>query len=130
MPTPPVTNPLIAGEARKPVGLDFRLYQKLKIEIHRELLNHIDPQIIATQRDDNTRRQVYAVIQQLASNLKTTVAGGQLTLPERDHLSLEILNEVFRLGPLEPLLQDPTISDILVNGANQVYIERAGVLEE
>jgi pilus assembly protein CpaF len=42
----------------------------------------------------------------------------------------EVLEEVFGLGPLEPLLQDPTISDILVNGAQEVYIERAGVLEE
>src|SRR5207302_8567888 len=50
--------------------------------------------------------------------------------PEKERLSLEGLNEVFGLGPLEPLLQDPTISDILVNGYKEVYVERAGVLEE
>ena len=50
--------------------------------------------------------------------------------PEKERLSLEILDEVFGLGPLAPLLQDPTISDILVNGAKEVYVERAGILEE
>ena len=80
---------------------------------------------MATQRDDRTRRQVFAVIQELVSNLKTPLSG-----PEKERLSLEVLDEVFGLGPLEPLLQDPTISDILVNGAKEVYVERAGVLEE
>ncbi|MGA7632447.1 MAG: CpaF family protein [Terriglobales bacterium] len=121
----PVTNPLISGEAKKRRGLDFRVYQNLKIGIHRELLNHINLEKVATQRDDHTRRQVYAVIQELASHLKTP-----LSTAEKERFSLEILDEVFRLGPLEPLLQDPTISDILVNGAKEVYIERAGVLEE
>jgi len=125
MSTPPVTNPLMLGEGKKTVGLGFRVYQSLKIGIHRELLNHVDLEKVATQPDDQTRRQVYAVIQELASNLRTPVSA-----PEKEQLSLEVLSEVFRLGPLEPLLQDPTISDILVNGAREVYIERAGVLEE
>jgi pilus assembly protein CpaF len=125
MSTLPITNPLISGEAKKRGRLDFRAYQDLKIEIHRELLNRVDLEKVATQRDDDTRRQVYAVIQELASNLKTP-----LNALEKERLSFEVLGEVFRLGPLEPLLQDPTISDILVNGAHEVYIERAGVLEE
>jgi pilus assembly protein CpaF len=131
MSIPPVTRPPISGEAKKS-GLDFRVYQNLKIGIHRELLNHIDLEKVATQRDDQTRRQVYAVIQELTSNLKlkTPLSAQELSGPEKERLSLEILDEVFRLGPLEPLLQDPTISDILVNGAKDVYIERAGVLEE
>jgi pilus assembly protein CpaF len=115
----------MSGEGKKTVGLGFRVYQSLKIGIHRELLNHVDLEKVATQPDDQTRRQVYAVIQELASNLRTPVSA-----PEKEQLSLEVLSEVFRLGPLEPLLQDPTISDILVNGAREVYIERAGVLEE
>ena len=52
-----------------------------------------------------------------------------LTAAEKEEISEEVLHEVFGLGPLEPLLQDPTISDILVNGYSQVYVERAGVLE-
>ena len=125
-----VTSPLISGQAAKRGGLDFRVYQNLKIGMHRELLNNVDLEKVATQNDDHTRRQVYAVIQELASNLKTPVGAPELRGPERERLSLEVLKEVFGLGPLEPLLQDPTISDILVNGAREVYIERAGVLEE
>jgi pilus assembly protein CpaF len=124
--TPAITiNPLISGETKKRGGLDFRVYQDLKSGIHRDLLNQVDLEKVATQRDDRTRRQVYAVIQDLVSNLKTPLSG-----PEKERLSLEVLDEVFGLGPLEPLLQDPTISDILVNGAKEVYIERGGVLEE
>ena len=118
-------NPLISGETKKRGGLDFRVYQDLKTGIHRDLLSKIDLEKVATQRDDRTRRQVYAVIQELVSNLKTPLSG-----PEKERLCLEVLDEVFGLGPLEPLLQDPTISDILVNGAKEVYVERGGVLEE
>lgn len=118
-------NPLISGEVKKRGGLDFRVYQELKTGIHRDLLNKIDLEKVATVRDDRTRRQVFAVIQDLVANLKTPLSG-----PEKERLSLEVLDEVFGLGPLEPLLQDPTISDILVNGAKEVYIERGGVLEE
>jgi pilus assembly protein CpaF len=118
-------NPLISGEVKKRGGLDFRVYQDLKTGIHRDLLNKIDLEKVATVRDDRTRRQVFAVIQDLVANLKTPLSG-----PEKERLSLEVLDEVFGLGPLEPLLQDPTISDILVNGAKEVYVERGGVLEE
>src|SRR6202158_2970461 len=118
-------NPLISGEVKKRGGLDFRVYQDLKTGIHRDLLNKVDLERVATVRDDRTRRQVFAVIQDLVANLKTPLSG-----PEKERLSLEVLDEVFGLGPLEPLLQDPTISDILVNGAKEVYVERGGVLEE
>jgi pilus assembly protein CpaF len=121
---------LISGQAAKRNGLDFRAYQNLKIGMHRDLTNRVDLEKVATQRNDQARHEVYAVIQELASNLKTPLGAPELTLPEKERLALEVLNEVFRLGPLEPLLQDPTISDILVNGAKEVYIERAGVLEE
>src|SRR5437588_690754 len=120
-----VINPLITGETKKRGGLDFRVYQEMKTGIHRDLINKIDLEKVATQRDDRTRRQVFAVIQELVSNLKTPLSG-----PEKERLSLEVLDEVFGLGPLEPLLQDPTMSDILVNGAKEVFVERAGVLEE
>ncbi len=123
--SPAAINPLISGEVKKRGGLDFRVYQELKTGIHRDLLNKVDLEKVATVRDDRTRRQVFAVIQDLVANLKTPLSG-----PEKERLSLEVLDEVFGLGPLEPLLQDPTISDILVNGAKEVYVERGGVLEE
>src|SRR5437868_1652717 len=64
-------------------------------------------------------------MQYMLANLPAPMSGR-----ERERLSLEVLDEVFGLGPLEPLLQDPTIADILVNGYKQVYVERAGMLEE
>ena len=109
----------------KRTGLSFKEYQDLKSSVHRDLISRVDLERVATQRDEYTRGQVLAVIQDLVSNLKTPLSGR-----ERERLSLEVLDEVFGLGPLEPLLQDPTINDILVNGPKQVYVERGGVLEE
>jgi pilus assembly protein CpaF len=114
-----------AATADKRTGLSFKEYQDLKSSVHRDLISRVDLERVATQRDEYTRGQVLAVIQDLVSNLKTPLSGR-----ERERLSLEVLDEVFGLGPLEPLLQDPTINDILVNGPKQVYVERAGVLEE
>jgi len=98
---------------------------QLKSEIHRDLLNKIDFGNIASMRDERTRRQIFTIIQQLVLNLTVS-----LSAEERESLSLEVLDEVFGLGPLEPLMQDPTVSDILVNGAKEVYVERGGLLEE
>jgi len=105
--------------------LDFRDYQELKNGIHRYLLNKVELEKVAAEPDDRTRSQVLAVIQNLVSYLKIPFSDS-----EKERLSREILDEVFGLGPLEPLLKDPSISDILVNGAKEVYVERAGVLEE
>src|SRR6266436_10094390 len=113
------------GAEAKRTGLSFKEYQELKSSVHRDLISRVDLERVANQRDEGTRGQVLAVIQDLVSNLKTPLSGR-----ERERLSLEVLDEVFGLGPLEPLLQDPTINDILVNGHNLVYVERAGVLEE
>src|SRR6184192_4787211 len=109
----------------KKAGLSFKVYQELKSSVHRDLLNKIDVEKVATVRDERTRSQALAVIQDLVASLQTPLSGR-----ERERLSLEVLDEVFGLGPLEPLLQDPTINDILVNGPKQVYVERAGMLEE
>jgi pilus assembly protein CpaF len=125
-----VTSPLISGQATKRSGLAFRAYLDLKIGVHRDLLNHIDLDKVITPPDDTTRSELYAVIQEVVSNLRMPLGAPDLSPAEKERLGLEILNEFSRLGPLEPLLQDPTISDILVNGAKEVYIERAGMLEE
>src|SRR6185312_11481933 len=127
-------NQIIATSSPKPIpasgenrqsGLNFKVYQELKSSVHRDLLNKVDLERVATVRDERTRAQALAVIQDLVANLQTPMSGR-----ERERLALEVLDEVFGLGPLEPLLQDPTINDILVNGHNQVYVERAGMLEE
>jgi pilus assembly protein CpaF len=117
------TNPP-SRDAKKYGGLDFRVYLDLKNAIHRYLLNKVDLEKVAAP-DHQTREQVLAVIQDAVAQVKAP-----LSEPERERLSLEILDEVFGLGPLAPLLQDPTVSDILVNGAKEVYVERAGLLEE
>jgi pilus assembly protein CpaF len=89
------------------------------------LLNQIDVGKLSGAPDDRTRSQVFAAVQEVVSHLKAPFSES-----ETERLSLEILEEVFGLGPLEPLLQDPKLSDILVNGAKLVYVERAGILEE
>src|SRR2546428_2326917 len=114
----------IADNGKK-AGLNFKVYQELKSSVHRDLLNKIDVEKVATMRDERTRSQALAVIQASVANLQTLLSGR-----ERERRSLEVLDEVFGLGPLEPLLQDPGINDILVNGHKQVYVERAGILEE
>ncbi|PYL87347.1 MAG: pilus assembly protein CpaF [Acidobacteria bacterium] len=118
-------NPMPLNDDKKRAGLSFKVYQELKSSVHRDLLNKVDVAKIATVRDERTRSQALVVIQELVANLQTPMSGR-----ERERLSLEVLDEVFGLGPLEPLLQDPTINDILVNGHKQVYVERAGILEE
>src|SRR5947199_242685 len=109
----------------KRTGLSFKEYQDLKSSVHRDLLNKVDVEKVATMRDERTRSKALSVIQDLVANLKTPLSGR-----ERERLALEVLDEVFGLGPLEPLLQDPTVNDILVNGPRQVYVERGGILEE
>jgi len=116
---------VIISDNGKKAGLNFKVYQELKSSLHRDLLNKIDVEKVATVRDDRTRSQALAVIQDLVANLQTPLSGR-----ERERLALEVLDEVFGLGPLEPLLQDPGINDILVNGHKLVYVERAGILEE
>src|SRR5215469_11097361 len=106
------------------VGVSARAYQDLKTTIHRELLTQIDLERLTSLEDVKARAQLREVIQVLILKLDTP-----LSAVERDRLSREVLHEVFGLGPLEPLLQDATINDILVNTCKQVYVERQGVLE-
>ncbi|HEX2330606.1 MAG TPA: CpaF family protein [Candidatus Angelobacter sp.] len=104
-----------------PVG---RSYQELKTALHRELLNKIDLERLTSMQDVYARSQVQNVIYDLISTANFPLSG-----TERERICREVLQEVFGLGPLEPLLQDQTITDILVNTHRQVYVERAGMLE-
>lgn len=106
-------------------GLGFKEYQELKSSVHQNLLTRVDLEKVAAVRDGRMRSQVLSIVQDLVANLTVP-----MTAPERDRLAREVLDEVFGLGPLEPLLQDPTINDILVNTHKHVYVERSGVLEE
>ena len=106
------------------VGITARAYQELKTTIHRELISQIDLEKLTTLEDVRARAQVREVIQNLIIKLDTPLSTG-----EKDRLAREVLHEVFGLGPLEPLLADASVNDILVNTSKQVYVERAGVLE-
>jgi len=97
----------------------------LKSTVHRDLLSRVDLEKVMSLGDGAARSQIFSVIQDLVGGLNTPLSG-----MERQQLAREVLNEVFGLGPLEPLLEDPTISDILVNTHKQVYVERAGLLEK
>ena len=121
------TRPIAAAEVRASVGLDEAARQELKKSIHDELIRRMDLiKLSAIQADDVAGRQrLLVVILQLIGE-----QSAPLSAPDRDRLAHDILNEVFGLGPLEPLLQDPTVSDILVITYKTVYVERRGVIEE
>ncbi|MGH9375645.1 MAG: CpaF family protein, partial [Terriglobia bacterium] len=99
------------GEDNKRAGLSFKDYQDLKVSVHRDLLNRVDLEKVVTLRDGRTRSQVLTIIQDLVAGLRVPMSAA-----ERVRLANEVLDEVFGLGPLEPLLQDPAVNDILVNG--------------
>jgi len=98
-------------------------YQDLKFILHRKLLDRINLETLSTMAGPRMRTEVRAAVARLVDEEKTP-----LSILEKDRVIDEILDEVFGLGPLEPLLQDHTISDILVTGPKLVYIERAGKL--
>jgi pilus assembly protein CpaF len=98
-------------------------YQELKFTLHRKLLDRINLEALSSMASDRVRTEVRAAVAKLVEEEKTP-----LSLVEKDRVIEEILDEVFGLGPLEPLLQDPTISDILVTTPRLVYVERGGKL--
>lgn len=99
-------------------------FNTLKMRLHRKLIDQLD--LTRMVGDDETlRTQVKEVVSQLADQENTL-----LNFNERQRLISEVLDETFGLGPLEVILADPTISDILVNGPKQVYVERHGKLEK
>src|ERR1700751_714430 len=99
-------------------------FSAVKKEIHRKLIQKLNLDRLGEIKREDVRREVAQILEGLVVGESTP-----MNLQERERLSLEILDEVFGLGPLEPLLADPTISDILVNTYKRVYIERRGVLE-
>src|SRR5258708_2912414 len=98
-------------------------YQELKFTLHRKLLDRINLEVLSSMAGERVRAEIRAAVAKLVDEEKTP-----LSLVEKDRVIEEILDEVFGLGPLEPLLQDPTISDILVTTPHLVYVERGGKL--
>jgi pilus assembly protein CpaF len=115
--------PAIVRGAR-PVAL--KLQQEIKGAVHQGLIKRLDLDKIALMHENpSTQQQLLTVIHQLIGEQNIP-----LSSVERDRLAQEVLDEVFGLGPLEPLLQDSTVNDILVNTFNSVYVERRGILEK
>jgi pilus assembly protein CpaF len=99
---------------------------ELKNAVHRELISRIDlDKLAAMQHDPIGRQKLLTTISQIIGEQSIPLSSS-----DRDLIAVEVMNEVFGLGPLEPLLSDPTVSDILVNTFNTVYVERKGVIEE
>ena len=97
---------------------------KVKSAIHRRLIQKLNLDRVAQLNRDAVRSEVAQIVENLTSTESTP-----MTLQERERLAQEVLDEVFGLGPLEPLLKDTNISDILVNTYKDVYVERHGLLE-
>ncbi len=99
-------------------------YQQVKADLHRKILDRLDLEKLGKTSGDSARDEVLVVIRNAVNGEVVP-----LSFAERERLSREILDEIFGLGPLEPLLKDHSISDILVNRFDRVYIERNGKLE-
>ena len=99
-------------------------YQQVKADLHRKILDRLDLEKLGRSTGNSAREEVLILIRSSVNSEAVP-----LSFAEREQLSREILDEIFGLGPLEPLLKDPTISDILVNRFDRVYVERAGKLE-
>src|SRR5690242_19074018 len=103
-----------ATDPKKGIGLAPKAYQEMKTALHRDLLSRVDLEKVMSLGNGAARSTIFGLIQDLVGSLNTPLSG-----TERQQLAREVLNEVFGLGPLEPLLADPTISDILVNTHKQ-----------
>jgi pilus assembly protein CpaF len=100
-------------------------YFDLKTRIHRQLIDRLDLAKLASLPHDFVQQQIRRIVEEMLASDDTP-----LSRQEREQIVVEVEHETFGLGPLEPLMQDPTISDILVNGARSVYVERRGRLEK
>ena len=122
----PETAPTILGCGDAASALrshDDAEYAELKNQIHRQLLDRVDLEVMSNLPEERLRRDLKAMVERLM--IEGDVA---LNTSERRQMVQDIENEMLGLGPLEPLLADPTVSDILVNTCRQIYVERAGRL--
>ena len=100
-------------------------FQQIKADLHKKILDRLDLEKLGKGSTDAMRGEVLTIIRN-----EIAAEAVPLSFTERERMSRDILDEIFGYGPLEPLLKDPTICDILVNRCDQIYIERAGRLEK
>src|SRR5579871_799874 len=99
-------------------------YQQVKADLHRKILDRLDLEKLGRTQNDTAREEVLLLVRNTINSEAVP-----LSFAERERLAREILDEIFGLGPLEPLLKDPTVSDILINRYDRVYVERSGKIE-
>jgi pilus assembly protein CpaF len=116
--------PIASSPVTRPIPPARRPYVELKANVHRKLLNRLNLEALAQADRPRAENEIRTLLAELLAGEATP-----LSMTERDAFFAEVLDEVFGLGPLEPLLRDPGISDILVNGYRHVFVERGGVLE-
>jgi pilus assembly protein CpaF len=114
----------VAPTEPEPRDLAQQAYYDLKTRIHRQLIERLDLAKLELLPQEAVEQQIRRIVEDMLAADDTP-----LSRQERDQLVIEIEHETFGLGPIEPLMQDPTVSDILVNGPKTVYIERGGKLE-
>src|SRR3982751_7060619 len=100
-------------------------FDQLKRRIHNKLVDKLDLTRVGELQGDILRREIRLVVEHLCDTEETF-----LNRNERDRLIDEVLDETFGLGPLEMLLKEPSISEIMINGPKSVYVERSGCLEK
>jgi pilus assembly protein CpaF len=99
-------------------------FRQIRSQLHNRILEELNLESLNRMNDSTGRDRVREVARDMLARERTPLAG-----TEREQLVSEIVDELFGYGPLEPLLLDPTVSDILVNGPHRVYVERGGILE-
>ena len=124
-PTPTIAPPRpTPGPARPPAQAPRQQYLELKANVHRKLLNRLNLEALAQADRSRAESEIRTLLGELLAEENVP-----LSLGERETLYGELLDDVFGLGPIEPLLRDPSISDILVNTHKNVFVERGGQLE-
>src|SRR5215470_3412707 len=98
-------------------------YRALKTKLHGQVLEELDIERLYRLNETVARERVGVALRDMIHRERTPLA-----LMERQHIVTEVLDELFGFGPLEPLMADATVSDILVNGPEKIYVERRGVL--
>jgi pilus assembly protein CpaF len=99
-------------------------FEQLKRRIHQKLVDKLDMSRITNSQSESFRKELRLIIEKIYDNEDM-----MLNRSERERLVDEVMDETLGLGPLETLLKDPTVNDILINGPNHVYVERQGVME-
>jgi pilus assembly protein CpaF len=120
--TPPATIPGANGDL--PRGAEAARYE-LKTRVHRQLIERLDLTKLNLLPVESVQQQIRRIVEDMLVE-----DGTPLSRQERDQIVVEVQHETFGLGPIEPLMQDPTVNDILVNGPRDIYVERRGKLQK